>query len=992
MYRSPRQASTKGASKKTSHWLACLFVLVGFLLPSATFADKKLDAEMAVFYEYVFGEKFVKEKVTKRAKKLSNKRKVKINKPHRVQAAKKKQRPPVVVQAAKVTVLNKSRAKNKARAHPPTFTSSNSSQKTDTAALFAKAFGKPMPKRMRQAENEEGEDEEPEDNSKATDINALFAKAFGKKAAVAGPSKVSVDLRINQTVLGDVTVFSNKKGYLDRVGTELFLELLNELVKTEVFERVKKQVSKKEKIRFKALRKLGIKAAYNSVDLSLDLTIADALRKPLVLSMQSKRAASVRAENKIAASKTSGYLNMYSNMNFNSGVDKPELNMKFEGSFSVGKAVFESALAVRNGHTSSDNTRITYDRPRKLQRFTLGNISTGNRNFQENLRLDGLRISKEFFMDPELQIRPKANESFVLDTDSEVEVFINNQLRQRFYLRAGIYSLEDIGLYDGANNIRVRIKDEFGKITEKRSNQYYDSHLLKKGLSLYAFNVGYLNNKQVGAANKLIKNPVLSGYYQKGLTKDLTMSLDAQISSNSYLLGTEMITSVPLGIIKSSFAVSGGDDKSSGVATRFEFRPNRKAEKMGLDTLGIQPLNKQLLSNWTVSGEYRSRDFSLLNSSDSVDVVSGKNLKRLKARLQTNFSLDLGRDWRGSLNLGLSDYYDSREALSANLTATKRFNNGVNLSLGARYDSDDDFSMNIQVSIPLFKERGKRKKRLDLLANSKNNSLESKLSISPTSLVGKNSWNGHIEYVQDDESKQQNVDMSYRNINFESNFSARNRTSNGTNSQQINVGFNSSIACVGKHCATSYPINDSFALVSGPSNQKGPIAISSGSGKFRYSDGNDTGLPDNYDALIPNKNRKAVVRLDSYRFQNINIDESTLPDGYDIEKTEFEVFPRYHQGYKIKAGGEPATILNGILVNEENKALGYKGGQWVPVNGEGKTIAFFSNKIGRFRIMSIPAGKYKLELFDYSDMQTIHVAVPDLKGKVHDIGNVRIVE
>ena len=151
-------------------------------------------------------------------------------------------------------------------------------------------------------------------------------------------------------------------------------------------------------------------------------------------------------------------------------------------------------------------------------------------------------------------------------------------------------------------------------------------------------------------------------------------------------------------------------------------------------------------------------------------------------------------------------------------------------------------------------------------------------------------------------------------------------------------------------------------------------------------------MPDNYDALIPNKKRKAVVRLDSYRFQNINIDERTLPDGYDIEKTEFEVFPRYHQGYMIKAGGEPETMLNGILVNEENKPLGYKGGQWVPANGEGKTIAFFSNKIGRFRITSIPAGKYKLELFDYPDMQTIHVAVPDLKGKVHDLGNVKIIE
>ncbi len=102
----------------------------------------------------------------------------------------------------------------------------------------------------------------------------------------------------------------------------------------------------------------------------------------------------------------------------------------------------------------------------------------------------------------------------------------------------------------------------------------------------------------------------------------------------------------------------------------------------------------------------------------------------------------------------------------------------------------------------------------------------------------------------------------------------------------------------------------------------------------------------------------------------------------------------------LQAGGEPATILDGMLVNRANKPLGYKGGQWVPVSrgdtgevdSETNTIAFFSNKAGRFRVTSIPAGKYKLDLFDYPDMKPIEISVPDLKGEVHKVGNLIIDE
>ena len=863
----------------------------------------------------------------------------------------------------------------------------------DLAALYSQAFGnKTKSKAAKPINNESSGSEE-------SDLAALYAKAFGKPAAIS-PLNITVDLRMNKAVLGEVAVFSDAQGVMSKVSTDDVLMHLKDVLKEHIYKRIVAKLSSNKRVSFKKLTSLGMKAVYNSVNLSLDLQINPALRKPRVLSMRTKKKASVRDENKITAEEISAFLNMYSNISFNSdNKSKPDLKVKLEGSVNIGSAVLQTTANLKNKRWDVGSTTLTYDKPDDLQRFVVGNINTGNRNFQENLNLIGLRASKEFFMKPELQIRPRANQSFILETDSKVEVYINDRLRQRYYLSEGIYSLEDIGLYNGANNIRVKITDEFGKVIMKTSEQYYDSHLLQPDLSLYSISVGYLSNKQAYVKKELKDKPIISAYYERGITKNLTMSLDAQISPTSYLLGAEAITSIPLGSLKHSISVSGGNSQKLGFATRFEFKPYMQREIIALDTLSEDMLSMdttvgQFLKSWTITGEYRSEDFSMINQKLELDDSDNLN-KKLRGRLQTQFSLDLSNNWRGSLNIGVSDYYNAERALTTSIAAIKRFNNGISLSIGAKYESDEDYSMNLQLIVPLDREERRSNKHLEFLANSQDKSYSSKLSLSPTSTVGRNSLSGALEYSKNEESNNAKLDLNYRDTKFETSLAARhfkNLKEKGENYQQLSLGFNTSLACVGSDCATSYPINDSFALVSGPSNQDGPIAINDGHSNFRYSDGNDTGLPDNYNALIPKSGAFAVVPLESYRYQNINIDESTLPNGYDSEKTEFEMFPSYHQGFRVKAGGEPATIVDGMLMNKVKKPLAYKGGQWVPLAPEAKTIAFFSNKIGRFRIPSISAGRYKLELFDYPDMDEILINVPDKKGQVHDVGSIVVIQ
>ncbi len=972
-------------------FLLGLFCLtsVSLLVPANSLAQTAQEAEMAALYEQAFGKKktapfqapvqtTITESVTPKPR-LANKTANKLNaKPIK----------PGNINTAEASVPTKKYSSDELAAlYSQAFSKSPGHQQVKPTAT-SQSIGTNTTTTSNSANNETSQ-------KSSNSLAELYAQAFGGPAPTAAvPSNLIVDFRVNNVEVGEIKVFSSASGMIDQVDTKTLLESLEEIVKEHVYKRIAKKLSKQEKTLFHTLTEMGLNTEYNAINLSLDLQLDSSLRKPQILSLIGKKRSSVRKENKKTAEEISAFLNMYSTLGYDIGSSKADIKIKLDGSVNIKDKVLETTVDIINDKASLGRTTITYDKPEKLQRFIVGNISTGSRNFQENLELLGIRGSKEFFMSPELQIRPKANQGFILETDSTVELYINNQLRQRFYLAKGVYSLEDIGLHDGENNIRVKIIDEFGKVTVKTSEQFYDSHLLKPGLSLYSASLGYLSKQQAGSNPHLKDVPILSGYYEKGISKDLTASFDMQLSPNSYLLGGEAISSIELGSLKYGMAVSGGQDKRAGYAARLEFKPNMTRETIKLDTLrrdmmGLDTRIGQILNSVTITEEFRSRHFAQLNQVNMLN----KPLKRLKAQLQTQFSFNLHKNWRGSLNLAATSYYDAKNSVSANLSAHKRFNNGINLRIGAKLDSREDFAVNLQISMPLGRKKRSSRRHLELLANSKDNSLSSKASYKSAGQVGRESLSGSVATIRNDSGYNTNFDIDYRDPKYEASLRAydNRNTSGSSQSQRLQVGFNSSIACVGKACARSYPINDSFALVKGPSNQKSPIAVKNGYGQFKYSDTSDSNLPDDYTSLIPTKGN-AVVPLESYRYQNINIDEATLPDGYDSEKTEFEVFPRYHQGFAIKAGGEPATILDGELVDEMKKPLGFKGGQWVPLSGKGKTIAFFSNKAGRFRIPSIPTGRYKLELFDYPEMRTINVFVPDKKGSVHDVGALLIKE
>ncbi|KAG1657074.1 putative racemase YgeA [Nymphon striatum] len=155
--------------------------------------------------------------------------------------------------------------------------------------------------------------------SQSTNKTALLNQGvtFGKKTASA-PKEVLSELRVNKSSVGELKLFSNDQSVIDQVETKPLLELLKDVLKEHVYTRVNEKLKNQKKTLFSDLSQMGIDAEYSSTNLSLDLTIKNEFRKPNILSMNRKKKASVRSENKIKASDISAFANIYTNVGFNS--------------------------------------------------------------------------------------------------------------------------------------------------------------------------------------------------------------------------------------------------------------------------------------------------------------------------------------------------------------------------------------------------------------------------------------------------------------------------------------------------------------------------------------------------------------------------------------------------------------------------------------------------------------------------------------------------
>ncbi|MGV6809907.1 MAG: fimbria/pilus outer membrane usher protein [bacterium] len=835
----------------------------------------------------------------------------------------------------------------------------------------------------------------------SNNLQSIYEKAFGQSQQTL-PSELTVSLSIGKTAIGELTAFSNQKT-ITHVDTQSFLAFLKKQLLDEHYQAIKHHAETTptpQRLLLDDLKQWSIQAKYNAQRLSLELYIPDTIRLPTQVSLQRKRRIIYDDDELTQPETLSGYTNFSAKMthDYHSGESKQRIQAK--SVLNADRLVLENQVTWRNqannhndSHLNRDYTRLSVDDPESDHRYQLGDITTSGKNLQSSIALGGISIRKYSNMNPYHQKTQKSagkenyNQSFSIEENSRVKIFINDRLKTVRQLDEGLYHLTDLQLSAGINTVKLEIipLSGSGEVEEKTFTLSYNQQLLADNEAEYGLEMGLPRYRKQGRHAYDANNPIVSGYYQQGLANQTSVGVSGLSDGEHYQIGVNATKSGALGEVKAAFSLSDHEAQQDlGSKIEYRYRANKA------------------LPNLFLSGEFYGKNFSRLNYQSNENKLMAYE-QQTKQRLYAQVSQQLDHQVQVNLSGQYATQYNTDEhQKSANLSLRKQFNDGKSASVNMRYQNGqyEDKSAQVQLHIPLNDDRSQqgRYKTLDTRYDSLDESIISRFTLSPKGHLGKESLATSITHQHYKTSDNISATVSYRDPRFESTVSHQVRKPNNTEDyyHRSQIKLESAVAFAGDAVGISRPIQDSFAIVTSPDYQgntdkkRNAIAVAKGNMSFRRDKGH--ALPDYYHSVISEKGMPAVVPLSDYHQTQVNVDSSALPLGSDPDATEFKVRPHYHQGYQLQAGGKLGVIVDATLKDQENKVLALKGGEFIaekPYTKNKKIKPFFTNQAGRLRL-SLPVGRYKLDLYDYPDLPAIWVDVPNKQGEHYDLGIITV--
>lgn len=220
--------------------------------------------------------------------------------------------------------------------------------------------------------------------------------------------------------------------------------------------------------------------------------------------------------------------------------------------FESGATFEESGLAP----WSRQDTRLVYDDPTNLVRYTLGDLNLGSRGFQKTPMMAGLNVRREF------SIRPEKTASKVSDTEiwikrpSLVEIWIDNSLFSQLRLPAGRFNLREYPVLLGQNHVRLKIRDELGVEEIFEFDLLFGPSLLDLNESEWSYAVGLPWRDSNGDRAYNSSAGLVSLHHRWGWDESLTVGINFQNWLYRSLSGGEIAYGTDWGIFSTDVAAS----------------------------------------------------------------------------------------------------------------------------------------------------------------------------------------------------------------------------------------------------------------------------------------------------------------------------------------------------------------------------------------------------------------------------------------------------
>jgi outer membrane usher protein len=233
--------------------------------------------------------------------------------------------------------------------------------------------------------------------------------------------------------------------------------------------------------------------------------------------------------------------------------------------FGVGPGIWRTSNLTEStwgfGSNTERNIRLDtswqLDFPESMVSLTLGDAFNSALSWTRTFRFGGLRISRNFDLQPYRTTVPLA--SFVGQTalPSLVDLYINGVRQAQGPVAPGQFQVVGAPVITGAGNAQIVVTDITGHQQVISIPLYNSASLLQKGLSDWSFEVGALRLNYGLSSFSYSDNAMVSGSVRYGLTNYVTLETHGETSRGLTMGGVGAVVRLGMaGIVNTSYAVS----------------------------------------------------------------------------------------------------------------------------------------------------------------------------------------------------------------------------------------------------------------------------------------------------------------------------------------------------------------------------------------------------------------------------------------------------
>jgi outer membrane usher protein len=182
------------------------------------------------------------------------------------------------------------------------------------------------------------------------------------------------------------------------------------------------------------------------------------------------------------------------------------------------------------------DSKWSRDFQQSMQTLSLGDGISTSGSWGRSVRFAGVQFGTNFATQPGFSTFKTQSIDGQALVPSTVDLFVNNALVSQQSVPPGPFHISNFPVVTGSGNVRVVVRDLFGREQVTTQPFYASQSLLRKGLSSYSYEVGSVRNNY-GTQNDDYSGLIADVDIRRGLTDRLTAEVRAEVVSDQVTAG-----------------------------------------------------------------------------------------------------------------------------------------------------------------------------------------------------------------------------------------------------------------------------------------------------------------------------------------------------------------------------------------------------------------------------------------------------------------------